>query len=203
MFFVIRQIHPPGKSARADEADTVSLITEDVVNGDYLEWSDPNARFGLGDDRWTPDLAKAKRFETFVAASECWRAQSTLIPIHAAKYWRARLVSATSSMGKSRAGRASYVRRRAGVNALGGMNNRRGRDAATEPRGLSQPLIDRCCHVLDGLGCRRPIGRAAGKIGHPCEITAAIFGRQRPDPDLVIAAHCLLAFRTRSTNFRI
>jgi len=52
-----------------------------VVIGDYLEWSDPNAKFGLGDDRWTADIARAKRFPTFTAAMECWKAQSTLVPM--------------------------------------------------------------------------------------------------------------------------
>lgn len=85
MSFVIRQVHPPWKSARAHEADAVALATAAVsspglVVGNYLEWSDPNAKFGRGDDRWTPDLAKAKRFPNFRAAMECWKAQSTLVP---------------------------------------------------------------------------------------------------------------------------
>jgi len=84
MSFVIRQIHPRGMSALADEATTEALaaasILGNVVIGDYLEWSDPNAKFGLGDDRWTGDLAKAKRFPSFAAAIECWKAQSTLVP---------------------------------------------------------------------------------------------------------------------------
>lgn len=84
MNYVIRQIHPPGKSARADEANAVALaiagVQGEVIYGDYLEWSDPDANFGRGDDRWTPDLAKAKRFPTFTAAGECWKAQSKLVP---------------------------------------------------------------------------------------------------------------------------
>lgn len=84
MSYVIRQIHPPGKSARADEADTVALtlasVDGTIVIGDYLEWSDPDARFGRGDDRWTPDVAKAKRFPSFEAATACWKAQSKLVP---------------------------------------------------------------------------------------------------------------------------
>ena len=84
MSFVLRQIHPAGKSARADDANAAELalasIGGNVVIGDYLEWSDPNAKFGLGDDRWTADLAKAKRFPSFTAAMECWKAQSTLVP---------------------------------------------------------------------------------------------------------------------------
>lgn len=51
------------------------------VLGRYLEWSDPDARGGRGDDRWTSDLAKAKRFPSFEAASACWQAQSTVKPM--------------------------------------------------------------------------------------------------------------------------
>lgn len=85
MSFVLRLIHPKGKSALADEATAEALlhahIDGTITIGDYLEWSDPNAKFGLGDDRWTPDVAKAKRFPTRDAAMECWRAQSTLVPM--------------------------------------------------------------------------------------------------------------------------
>lgn len=85
MPFVIQQIRPAGRSARADEATAFALtsaaIKGDVVYGLYLEWSDPNARNGMGDERWTNDLAKAQRFATHEAAFECWRAQSTVRPI--------------------------------------------------------------------------------------------------------------------------
>ena len=85
MNFVLRQIHPRGMSALADEATTEALMgayaRDEVVHGDYLEWSDPNAKFGMGDEQWTTDLAKAKRFPTFTAAMECWKAQSTLAPM--------------------------------------------------------------------------------------------------------------------------
>jgi hypothetical protein len=78
MSYVIRQIHPPGKSALADEATAVALASAAISNqieyGDYLEWSDPDALDGRGDDRWTSDLAKAKRFPSFAAACECWKA---------------------------------------------------------------------------------------------------------------------------------
>lgn len=84
MSFVLRQIHPPGKSALADEATTVALALSigegGPILGDYLEWSDPDARHGFGDDRWTADLAKALRFDTFDAAMTCWMAQSTKRP---------------------------------------------------------------------------------------------------------------------------
>lgn len=84
MSFVIRQLHPRGRSARADESNAVAVtlaaVRGDLIEGDYLEWSDPNALFGKGDDGWTPDLAKAKRFPSFEAAVACWEAQSTLVP---------------------------------------------------------------------------------------------------------------------------
>jgi hypothetical protein len=82
--FVIRQIHPEGLSALATQATTFNLasaaIRNEVVIGKYLEWSDPDARGGRGDDRWTDDVAKAKRFATHAAAFECWRARSRTIP---------------------------------------------------------------------------------------------------------------------------
>lgn len=84
MKYVIRQVSPPGKSARADEATAVALTiaaaSGQVHVGKYLEWSDPNAKTGMGDDRWTDDPAKAKRFDSFEAASACWKAQSKVIP---------------------------------------------------------------------------------------------------------------------------
>jgi hypothetical protein len=84
MYYVLRKISPPGKSALADEATalalTIAATHNAVVQGDYLEWSDPDARDGMGDDRWTPDLAKAKRFPDFAAAMECWKAQSSIRP---------------------------------------------------------------------------------------------------------------------------
>lgn len=84
MPYVIRQIHAPGKSARAEEATAAALL-ETLMHGgpergDYLEWSDPNARRGFGDDRWTDDIAKAQKFESFEAAAACWNAQSTKRP---------------------------------------------------------------------------------------------------------------------------
>lgn len=85
MPFVLRQISPPGKSALADEATAVALtiasVSNSVVIGKYLEWSDPNARRGRGDERWTDDPAKAKRFPSFQAAMDCWNAQSTKVPL--------------------------------------------------------------------------------------------------------------------------
>src|SRR4051812_21579772 len=85
MAFVIRQIMPPGLSARADEATAEALADAairgtGVVKGAYLEWSNPDGRNGFGDDRWTLDRNRAKRFATYEAAFECWRAQSRVNP---------------------------------------------------------------------------------------------------------------------------
>jgi len=84
MVYVLRQIHPPGLSATADQATTVALaraaMLGEVQYGDYLEWSDPDANNGMGAERWTSDPAKAKRFLTFEAALACWKAQSTVRP---------------------------------------------------------------------------------------------------------------------------
>lgn len=82
--YVIRQINPPGKSARADEATAVALV-ETLRHGGpeigkYLEWSDPNANRGMGDDRWTDDIAKARKFVSFQAAADCWNAVSLVRP---------------------------------------------------------------------------------------------------------------------------
>jgi len=85
MKYVIRQIRPQGKSALADQATLPALVAAQIENkvelGPYLEWSDPNAKDGLGDDGWTDDPAKAKRFPSFTAAMECWKAQSTVRPL--------------------------------------------------------------------------------------------------------------------------
>ena len=84
MSFVLRQIHPPGKTARADEATlealTLATLTSEVVKGHYLQWSDPDAKGGRGDERWTGDIKKAKHFATFAEAMDCWTAQSTKRP---------------------------------------------------------------------------------------------------------------------------
>lgn len=84
MRYVIRQIHPPGKTALATDATAVALtvaaVAGEVVHGDYLAWSNPNARHGRGDERWTPDLRQAKKFKSFEEAMACWKAQSTLVP---------------------------------------------------------------------------------------------------------------------------
>lgn len=85
MSYVLRQISPRGRSALAHEATAANLLEATVAGtiekGDYLEWSDPDAAGGLGDERWTSDLAKAKRFPTWDAAMECWKAQSKVAPV--------------------------------------------------------------------------------------------------------------------------
>lgn len=85
MKYVLRQISPVGKSALADEATAVALavaaVSNSVVVGKYLEWSDPNAKRGMGDERWTGDVSKAKQFGSFSEAMECWKAESTIRPI--------------------------------------------------------------------------------------------------------------------------
>jgi hypothetical protein len=78
--FVLRKVNPPGLSARADEANlanlTLAATTDGLQKGDYLEWSDPNAKHGFGDEGWTGDVSKAKKFWSFRQAMECWKAQS-------------------------------------------------------------------------------------------------------------------------------
>lgn len=84
MYYVLRQIMPPGKSALAHEATTVALAvaaaTGDIVQGPYLQWSDPDAHNGAGDEGWTPDLSEAMRFASFMDAMDCWKAQSSVRP---------------------------------------------------------------------------------------------------------------------------
>lgn len=84
MYYVLRQIMPPGKSALAHEATAVALtaaaVTGDIVQGHYLQWSDPDAHQGAGDEKWTPELTRAKRFATFMDAMDCWKAQSSVRP---------------------------------------------------------------------------------------------------------------------------
>lgn len=49
--------------------------------GPYLEWFNVDAYGGRGADSWTHDLAEAMRFPSFEAAMECWRKQSTVVPL--------------------------------------------------------------------------------------------------------------------------
>lgn len=84
MSFVLRLIRPRGKSARADEATAMALATAaatgEIEYGPYLEWSDPDANGGMGAERWTASLDKAKRFANFNEAMDCWMAQSKTRP---------------------------------------------------------------------------------------------------------------------------
>ena len=85
MIYVLRLVMPKGKSALADEATAAALtfasVKGEMVMGRYLEWSDPDANRGFGGERWTDDLAKAKKFKSFSEAMECWKAQSTVHPL--------------------------------------------------------------------------------------------------------------------------
>jgi hypothetical protein len=84
MTYVLRQTMPKGKSALAHEATAAALtfasIKGEMVVGPFLEWSDPDAKRGLGDEGWTDDPAKAKKFKSFTEAMECWQAQSRVRP---------------------------------------------------------------------------------------------------------------------------
>ena len=85
MKFVLQQVMPRGKTALAFDATAVALteaaVTGTVVEGAYLEWADPNANNGDGDERWTHDLARAKKFSTFMEAMACWKTQSAVRPL--------------------------------------------------------------------------------------------------------------------------
>lgn len=85
MPYVIRKTSPPGKSAMAHEATTVALLEAltkgGIEHGEYLQWSDPDANNGMGDDRWTKNIKRAKKFATFADAAACWKAQSTVKPL--------------------------------------------------------------------------------------------------------------------------
>jgi hypothetical protein len=82
--FVIRQTSPMGKSALAHTHTSIEFaaaaVRDRIAIGPYLEWSDPDGRDGLGDDRWTDDPAKAKRFVSQDEAFACWRARSKKNP---------------------------------------------------------------------------------------------------------------------------
>jgi hypothetical protein len=82
--YVLRLINPPGKPAVAYEGVAgdlaVAAVSNEIEVGKYLEWSDPDAKHGMGDDRWTDDVAKAKRFPSFEAAMACWTATSRIRP---------------------------------------------------------------------------------------------------------------------------
>lgn len=83
-YYVLRQIMPDGKSALAHHATAYALasaaVTGDIVQGPYLESSDPDANDGMGAETWTDDPDKAKRFAGFMDAMDCWKAQSRVRP---------------------------------------------------------------------------------------------------------------------------
>jgi hypothetical protein len=83
-FYVLCAASLPGKSALAHEATAAALAVAaaagDIVTGPYLEWSDPDANNGMGAERWTDDIEKAKRFASFSEAMNCWKAQSSVRP---------------------------------------------------------------------------------------------------------------------------
>jgi hypothetical protein len=84
-YFVLRQIHPRGKTAVAHEATAAALAAAAaagrLVRGAYLQSSDPDGHDGMGHEVWTFDLAKAQQFATFSDAMACWMAQSRVRPI--------------------------------------------------------------------------------------------------------------------------
>lgn len=49
--------------------------------GDYLMRADPDAFEGRGLAEWTSNLADAMKFDSFAAATEVWKAQSTKQPL--------------------------------------------------------------------------------------------------------------------------
>jgi hypothetical protein len=83
-YYVLRQVRPPKRSARAHEATAFALaeaaLNGTVVVGPYLQSSDPDADSGFGAEVWTDDPAKALRFATFASAMACWQAQSNVRP---------------------------------------------------------------------------------------------------------------------------
>ena len=83
--YVLRQIHLPGKSARADEATAPAvagaLLDGKLVYGKFLVWSDPDARDGAGEEGWSSDVRLAQRFRTTKEAIACWKAQSCVRPL--------------------------------------------------------------------------------------------------------------------------
>lgn len=82
--YVIRLATESEITSRADAADVITLFHRTMAGkkpGKYLEWSDPDARDGLGAERWTDDVGKALKFESFIAAHNCWTAQSTVRPL--------------------------------------------------------------------------------------------------------------------------
>jgi hypothetical protein len=65
--YVLRLVSPPGTQATADEATALALASAalhgGVVCGKYLEWSDPDANRGRGDDRCRTTSQKRKNSE--------------------------------------------------------------------------------------------------------------------------------------------
>lgn len=66
-------------------ADAVQAVTAalrgDDVNGEYIKTFDVNSHGGVGSVVMTPHVAEAMRFDSFSAALEAWRTQSTVRPL--------------------------------------------------------------------------------------------------------------------------
>jgi hypothetical protein len=65
----------------ADKARHMLDIVEGKIKTSWLKKFDPNAHNGRGAIWMTKDRAEAKRFDSFAAVMECWKTQSTLVPV--------------------------------------------------------------------------------------------------------------------------
>ena len=59
----------------------MELVRGNRVLGNYLQDYDPEDHDGRGDATFTPDVAKAMKFDSFIAAMECWSKQSKTRPL--------------------------------------------------------------------------------------------------------------------------
>lgn len=86
MTHVIRLINVDGKPALPEGVWTATKLAKAARQrrtsiGNYLETFDADAFDGGGDATFTGDPAKAMRFESFEAASACWKQQSKVRPL--------------------------------------------------------------------------------------------------------------------------
>ncbi len=64
-----------------DKARHINDILAGAVPSWFLKDFDPNDRGGRGEASFTHDLKEAKRFDSAASVFECWRTQSTVLPI--------------------------------------------------------------------------------------------------------------------------
>lgn len=79
MPWILRIWGLPGKVEVSDVSR--SDLERLIERGYFLRSFDVDAHDGRGDVTWTADIVQAMRFDSFRAAMEAWRTQSTVQPL--------------------------------------------------------------------------------------------------------------------------